>query len=242
MSASYNRVGHRGLPKKYPENSLIGILATLDTGAQAVEFDVQFTKDGVPVVCHDMTLERTGTDNVCITDITFAELNMFSCHEPTRFGEAYAPCPIHSLADVCDVLSSKVRDIEYAVDIFVEIKSESLTIFGNRFALEKVLSATNCIAKERIIISFDYEFVELAKCEGVRVGWVLSTYDSFSEKRAEILDADFLICDYKKMPTNKSLWQGDWQWFVYDIVDPILAQTWFERGVPYIESWDVEAI
>jgi len=242
MNTSYKRVGHRGLPNKYPENSLIGILAALDVGAQAVEFDVQLTKDGVPVVCHDVTLERTSTNNMNITAINFSELHALSCHEPTRLGDAYAPCPISSLADVCNMLSAKMRDLDYAVDIFVEVKSESLTVFGNRFALDKVLSATNCIAKERIIISFDYGFVEQAKYEGVRIGWVLSTYDCQEKTDANTLNPDFLICDYKKMPTNPSLWQGDWQWFVYDIVDPILAQTWFERGVAYIESWDVEAI
>lgn len=242
-SASYRRVGHRGLPKKYPENSLIGILATLDTGAHAVEFDVQLTKDGVPVICHDVTLERTGTANIGIMDVTFSELSTLSCHEPARFGETYAPCQITSLADACDVLASKVGRVNgHTIDLFVEVKPESLAVFGNRLVLDAVLSATNCIAKERTIISFDYDFVALAKREGVRVGWVLSFYDELSEKRANILNADFLICDYKKMLTRQPLWQGDWQWFVYDIVDPALARLWFERGVTYIESWDVEAI
>lgn len=243
MNASYNRVGHRGLPTKYPENSLVGILAALDAGAQAVEFDVQLTKDGVPVVCHDVTLERTGATNINITEIAFAELTMFSCHEPARFGETYAPCPIRALTDLCEALVSNQSSVEgYTADIFVEVKPESLAIFDNRFVLDNILSATRSIAKQRIIISFDYDFVELAKSEGVRVGWVLSTYDLASERRAKILNADFLLCDYKKMPTSQPLWQGDWQWFVYDIVDPMLAQIWFERGVAYIESWDVEAI
>lgn len=67
-------VAHRGYPKKFPENTLSSFQAALDLGYTHLELDVQLTKDGVPVVFHDWTLERMtdGTGN--LRDYTLSEL------------------------------------------------------------------------------------------------------------------------------------------------------------------------
>ena len=38
-----------------PENTLAGVRAALDLGADAIEIDVRCTSDGVPVLLHDAT-------------------------------------------------------------------------------------------------------------------------------------------------------------------------------------------
>ncbi|ACB39144.1 glycerophosphodiester phosphodiesterase [Pyrobaculum neutrophilum] len=52
-------VGHRGYPARELENTLQSIEAAIAHGADAVEVDVQVTADGVAVLSHDDTLERT---------------------------------------------------------------------------------------------------------------------------------------------------------------------------------------
>jgi glycerophosphoryl diester phosphodiesterase len=52
-------LGHRGDPEHHAENTLPGFLAAVACGADGVELDVQVTADGVPVVVHDDTLDRT---------------------------------------------------------------------------------------------------------------------------------------------------------------------------------------
>ncbi len=42
-----------------PENTLVGIRAALSLGADAIEIDVHCTRDGVPVLIHDETVDRT---------------------------------------------------------------------------------------------------------------------------------------------------------------------------------------
>ncbi|MFD8105518.1 glycerophosphodiester phosphodiesterase [Streptomyces microflavus] len=51
-------VGHRGDPYRARENTLPSIRSALDRGADAVEIDVRVTRDGVPVLLHDATLDR----------------------------------------------------------------------------------------------------------------------------------------------------------------------------------------
>ncbi len=52
-------LGHRGAPDDAPENTMRAFRLALEQGADGIEFDVQPSADGVPVVLHDDTLDRT---------------------------------------------------------------------------------------------------------------------------------------------------------------------------------------
>ncbi|KAI1431977.1 Glycerophosphoryl diester phosphodiesterase family-domain-containing protein [Xylaria sp. CBS 124048] len=63
-------IGHRGLGKNFlankslqlGENTVSSFIAAANLGAQYVEFDVQLTKDHVPVIYHDFLVSETGID------------------------------------------------------------------------------------------------------------------------------------------------------------------------------------
>jgi glycerophosphoryl diester phosphodiesterase len=67
-------VGHRGARNLWPENSLGGFRKLIASGADAVEFDVQETRDGTAVVIHDPLLDRTTEGTGPIRDRTGAEV------------------------------------------------------------------------------------------------------------------------------------------------------------------------
>ena len=52
-------IAHRGASGQYPENTLLAFAKAREQGADALELDVRVTADGVPIVLHDPTLERT---------------------------------------------------------------------------------------------------------------------------------------------------------------------------------------
>lgn len=52
-------IGHRGAAGDAPENTIEAMRHGQKSGADMLEFDVQLTRDGVPIVIHDMTLRRT---------------------------------------------------------------------------------------------------------------------------------------------------------------------------------------
>lgn len=64
-------IGHRGAAAYAPENTLEGLREAARRGAGWVEFDVKLTADGVPVLFHDDTLERTtnGKGEVAATSL-----------------------------------------------------------------------------------------------------------------------------------------------------------------------------
>ncbi|KQV14568.1 MULTISPECIES: glycerophosphodiester phosphodiesterase [unclassified Kitasatospora] len=67
-------VAHRGDPYRHRENTLPSVESALAAGADVVEVDVQLTRDGVPVLLHDLTLERLWDDPRPVGRVTLAEL------------------------------------------------------------------------------------------------------------------------------------------------------------------------
>lgn len=64
---------HRGLDG-YPENTLVAIEAAIKNGYKAVECDIEITKDGIPVLSHDKTIDRCSNGEGKISDMTYEEL------------------------------------------------------------------------------------------------------------------------------------------------------------------------
>ena len=80
-----------------PENTMPSFEKALELGADAVEFDVALTRDGVPVVIHDDTLDRTTNGHGPVEQALFGELRGLDAGSwkgvPTR---------LPSLAEVLD--------------------------------------------------------------------------------------------------------------------------------------------
>lgn len=82
LSRSMNVICHRGYKKLAPENSILAFKIAKQKGYNLVETDIKFTKDGVPVLLHDFTINRVarnmdGTEIVepiYIFDISYEEL------------------------------------------------------------------------------------------------------------------------------------------------------------------------
>ena len=78
-------IAHRGYSECYPENTLVGLEAALSAGADCIEFDVQFSKDGVPVVIHDNELKRTTGVDGFVNQTNAAQLASIGAGEKQRF-------------------------------------------------------------------------------------------------------------------------------------------------------------
>ena len=74
----YPRVcAHRGFNTVAPENSMPAFGAAVAMGAEEIEFDLWFTKDGHIVSCHDSTLDRVSDGTGKIWEYTLEELKQF---------------------------------------------------------------------------------------------------------------------------------------------------------------------
>ncbi len=95
-------IGHRGAPLHAPENSLAGFEKAAELGAQWVEFDVMLSADGIPVVHHDLTLDRTAGRSEAVADLSAESLAEVDVGE--RFNAHYRGQKLPTLAKVIERL------------------------------------------------------------------------------------------------------------------------------------------
>jgi glycerophosphoryl diester phosphodiesterase len=67
-------IAHRGASGSAPENTMPAFELAVQQGADAFELDVRLTGDGVPVVLHDPTLDRTTDGKGALSALSLAEL------------------------------------------------------------------------------------------------------------------------------------------------------------------------
>ena len=93
--------GHRGASGHAPENTLPAFKMAADMGADGVELDIQLTKDGEIVVCHDETIDRTSSGKGWLKDFTFEELRRLDF---SNGNSAYEGVKIPTMEEVFDLL------------------------------------------------------------------------------------------------------------------------------------------
>lgn len=89
---------HRGLSCACPENTLPAFAAALALGVQEVELDLWLTQDGVPVVCHDPSVDRTTDGKGVITEMKWADIRRLDAG--IKMGEQWRGIPIPRFEEV----------------------------------------------------------------------------------------------------------------------------------------------
>lgn len=68
-------IAHRGHKVGAPEQTMAAYVAAIDLGAQMIEADLRFTRDGVPVMLHDSRLDRTTSGRGPLNRLDWAEVS-----------------------------------------------------------------------------------------------------------------------------------------------------------------------
>ena len=71
---SFLVIAHRGYSSEAPENTLPAFDLAVSRGFRHVELDVQLTADGVPIVIHDATLNRTTDGSGPVSKATLSDI------------------------------------------------------------------------------------------------------------------------------------------------------------------------
>lgn len=224
-------VAHRGYALRYPENTLLSLRAAIEAGARHIEFDVQLTADGVPVLLHDVDLWRTAGVDKSVLEMTLDEVMGVEVNETTRFGPRYSGVHVPLLGEAVALLEEHAQ-----VTAFVEIKQASLRRFGVDHVVERVLEVLHPTLARCVIISFDLDAIARARDSAKSIGWVLEEWTDTARASAERLGPDYLFCDYRMIPDDAELWRGPWRWALYEVIDPDLALSLAAHGAELVET------
>ena len=95
-------VGHRGEAARAPENTLAAIRMAAASGLRWVECDAKLSGDGVPILFHDDTLDRTTNGEGPVAATPFDAIR--SLDAGGWFGAGFAGEPVPTLAEALDLL------------------------------------------------------------------------------------------------------------------------------------------
>jgi len=231
-------VGHRGWPAHYPENTLEGFAAAAGAGARWLECDVQLSSDRVPFVVHDESLIRTAGINRNVTEMSAEELANITVGERRRFGVRYSDTRLPTLVTLAAWLETQPQ-----VNLFIEIKRQSLRHFGRDDVVRQVLAACQGALKQSTIISFDHVCLSMARAQGApAIGWATEETSPDACHIVDTLNPDYVFTSDEMFTDVHNVLKGVFQWIVYETQDPRRALQLAVQGANFVETNDIGAM
>lgn len=164
-------VNHRGFSLEAPENTIPAYIMSKQKGFTYVEGDVAFTKDGVAVLLHDATIDRTSDGTGNLSDFEYQELLQFDFG--SWFSEEYAGVRIPTFKEW--ILLCK----NLGLHPYIELKSTDS--YTQAQITQIVNEVASCGMKGKVTyISFSSTFLGYVKTADIsaRLGFLTSTLSS----------------------------------------------------------------
>jgi len=159
--------GASGWDRQYaPENTMPAFRKAVEMGADGIEFDVQMTKDGELVICHDERIDRTARGHGYIKDFTLVELKKID------FGKPHVEYGFVEIPTLEEVLS-----FSQAFNIKLNIELKTGNIYYDKLEEKTVDMVSNFGMEDRVIYSSfnHYSLEKLRKyAPKVNIGMLMS--------------------------------------------------------------------
>lgn len=170
-------VAHRGYSAGAPENTLPAFRLASQQGFEYAECDVRYTSDGVAVLLHDNTIDRTSDGFGTISEMTYADVKAYDFG--AWYGEKYAGTQIPTFEEyllACRNLGLKPY-IELKAGTAEQIAALVTTV--KRYGMQSVSTW----------ISFSAAYLEYVKtaCSTTRLGYVVGVVDAAVISTAQAL-------------------------------------------------------
>jgi len=158
-------VAHRGGAALAPENTLAAFTMALEYDVDAIELDINMSKDGSLMVIHDPVLLRLTGQSGTVSDYTAQELEQFDVASTFKDGKHYFGVQkMPTLSEVLELVEGKAsRPIQYQIEI--KVKNDGSRYEGIEQKLIDTIKEYG-ILDRTIAISFDFPTLgELGKLE-----------------------------------------------------------------------------
>lgn len=130
-------IAHRGVNREAPENTIPAFKKCLENGFD-IELDPKRSKDGVWVVMHDLTVDRTTDAHGLVTELAFKELRKMDAG--SRFHRDFKGVKIPALEEVFELVKGKATlYLNFTMDDLEneDYQKEIASLLGNYEGIEK---------------------------------------------------------------------------------------------------------
>ncbi|HET7028242.1 MAG TPA: glycerophosphodiester phosphodiesterase family protein [Candidatus Limnocylindrales bacterium] len=149
-------IAHRGQRASFPEQTLEAYEAAIRLGAEAIETDVQRTRDGRLAMMHDLTLDRTTNGRGPIADLDWAAVRALDAG--SWFGAGFGGCRVPSLDETIDLV------VGAGCGLCVEIKGSAADAPTTATAVARLLRE-RAVLDRVYVSSFDHLALAAARAE-----------------------------------------------------------------------------
>lgn len=181
---------HRGASGYYPENTMIAFQKAIEMGCDAIETDIHITSDGVLVLIHDDSVDRTTNGKGLVKDFTFEELRKLDAG--SWYDKEYKSEKIPSVEELLKLAKDKNIIINF------ELKTNQL---GNPEVEKKIIDLIkkNKMHDQVILSSFNHYSMVVCRLidENIKTA-LLYEFDLFQPSRyCEFLGANALHPNFR---------------------------------------------
>lgn len=171
-------IAHRGASGYVPENTLMAFEWAVALGSKNFEFDVHITRDGILVVHHDYSLEKTAGVKAKISDMDYADLKKINIAK--HFGKDFPFQYVPRLQEIIEIIENKSEFINF------EIKNDGDIYTGIEKHILQFLVQKKSLFEKSVVSSFYYptlrKFRELNK--QIRIGYLEHGLNDFLISKA----------------------------------------------------------
>ncbi len=163
-------IAHRGSSRAFPENTLAAFDAAVTAEANAIELDLQLSRDGIPVAYHDRTLQRIDGSRDRIAQLKVQELGTrdFGAWFDPRFAGERIP-------QLSEILERYGGNLELFLELKIDAKDQHRRTQLSHAVVDRIHAQG--AAAQVWILSFDRQALEAAQARAPELRYVLNMAD-----------------------------------------------------------------
>ena len=173
-------IAHRGFSAIAPENTLAAFALAIEHGANSIEFDVQLSREGVPVIFHDTALDRITQTSGKVRDKTLEELKMLDAG--AWFSKRFSGEKIPTLKEALTILKNVDKFLYFDVKPHCEWSNSEVEDFVKTLTVEGVKNKS-------AITSFNDKFLEQVRqvSEDLLIGHIVVNEAAYRDRLAKAI-------------------------------------------------------
>lgn len=206
-------VAHRGWSGLAPENTLAAIQKAVEhPQIEMIEFDVQLSRDGIPVVIHDYTVERTTNGAGLVSRHTLQELK--SLDAGSWFHPDFARESVPTLEEVLQLVEGRKQ-------LNIELKQAGALSEGLEKSVVELIRK-HSLESSVILTSFNHELIRQATKLAPEIprGLIIYGMPVLVEEQLEATGATILSMCYPYLTRS-------------------FVQTFLEKGIQFV-AWTID--
>ncbi|XP_029914255.1 glycerophosphodiester phosphodiesterase 1-like [Myripristis murdjan] len=237
-------VAHRAGSHDAPENTLAAIREASRNGATGVELDLSFTADGVPVLMHDETVDRTTNGSGPINKLQLAQLRRLDASARHRLKDKFSGEKVPTLHEAVG------ECIKQQLTIFFAVKGQTDKAAS---ALHEMYKKFPALYNSSVVCSFEPKVIYKMRQTDPKVvtalthrPWSLSRFSdgtprslsSWSQFWSGLLD---VLLDWAHHHLLWNLCGVSAILMQKDFISLDYVQYWAERGVEVV-GWTINTV